>query len=153
MTREERVVYLGNVVHVAGVDGEVSPREGEAIEQVRRELGAQEDELAAALRAVARGEHNLAVVGRLSERIRNLEDMLFVAVCDRRFSGEERPEVMGFAREVGVSQAQLNTVVKEAKERLSSGVSTGNCPSCGKPVPSESKFCPGCGRDLRGAAA
>ncbi len=42
MTGEERVLYPGNVVHVAGVDGEVSPREGEAIEQVRREMGAQD---------------------------------------------------------------------------------------------------------------
>jgi uncharacterized tellurite resistance protein B-like protein len=153
MTREERITYLGNVVQVAGADGEVSPREGEAIERVRKELDASADDLAEALQSVARGTHSIAPVGRFSDRIRNLEDMIFVAVCDGRFSGEEKPEVVSFAREVGVSQTQLNAILKEARERVSPEASSDSlCPGCGKAIPPESRFCPHCGRDLRDAS-
>ena len=154
MTREELITYLGNVIQVAGADGEVSPREGEAIERVREELGVPPDDLAQALQAVARGEHSVTPVGRFSDRIRNLEDMIFVAVCDGRFSGEEKPEVVSFAREVGVSQAQLNGILKEARERVSPEASSDAlCPGCGKAIPPESRFCPHCGRDLRPASS
>jgi uncharacterized tellurite resistance protein B-like protein len=153
MTKEERITYLGNVVHVAGADGEVSPLEGEAIEQVREELGASADDLAEALRAVAAGAHDVMPVGRFSDRVRNLEDMIFVAVCDGRFSGEEKPEVVSFAKEVGVSQTQLNGILKEARERMSpAAASETRCPGCGQTIPPESRFCPACGRDLRGAS-
>ena len=153
MTREERIIYLGNVVHVAGADGEVSPREGEAIERVREDLGAPADDLAEALQSVARGDHGIAPVGRFSDRVRNLEDMVFVAVCDGRFSGAEKPEVVSFAKEVGVSQAQVNRILKEAKDRLSPDAPSGaTCPACGKSIPAESLFCPACGRDLRDAS-
>lgn len=153
MTREERVLYLSNVAQVAGADGKVSPREGEAIERVRKELGARKEELAEALRAVARGGHSIQAVGRFSDRVRNLEDMLLVAVCDGRFSGKEKPEVAAFAKEVGVSQAQLDRVLREAVQRVKAGASAAVCPSCSKPVPPESRFCPGCGADLRASPA
>ncbi len=153
MTRKERIVYLGNVAHVAGADSEVSPKEGEAIEQVRKEMGIPEEDLARALQAVGQGRHSVAPVGRFSDRIRNLEDMVFVAVCDNRFSGDEKPEIVGFAKQVGVSQAQLNEILKEARQRSAPGASGGVCSSCGKTFPAGSKFCPGCGRDLRDGAA
>ncbi len=149
MTRDERIVYLANVARVAGADGKVSPREGEAIERVRVELGARRDDLAEALHAVAHGRHSISPVGRLSEQIRNLEDMVFVAVCDGRLSGEEKPEVLGFAGQVEISQDQLNRILQEAKRRVSSGVPESSCPSCGKSIPSKSRFCPACGVDLR----
>ena len=153
MTKEERIIYLGNVVHVAGADGEVSPREGEAIERVREELGVPADDLAEALRSVARGSHGIAPVGRFSDRVRNLEDMIYVAVCDGRFSDAEKPEIISFAKEVGVSQTQVNLILKEAKGRLSPDASTGTtCPGCAQSIPSESRFCPACGRDLREAS-
>jgi len=149
MTEEERIVYLSNLVHVAGADEAVSRREGEVIERVREEMGAGREEMARALQAVTQGEHTVRPVGRFSEKVRNLEDMILVAVCDDRFTGEEKPEVVAFAKDVGVTQAQLNVILAEARERSHCQEEVGVCPSCGKEIPPGSRFCPGCGADLR----
>ena len=149
MIEQERVSYLCNVARVAGADGEISPEEGQAIERVREEIGASREEMAEALRAVGQEERETVPVGRFSDKIRNLEDMVLVSVCDGRFSGSEKPEILSFAKEVGVSQAQLNEILAEARKRLKPKRNNGSCPACGKPLPPNSKFCPPCGADLR----
>lgn len=149
MIREERVSYLGNVAQVAGEDGEISEEEGRAIERVRKEIGASREELAEALRDVGQGEHETVPVGRFSDRVRNLEDLVLVSLCDGLFSGTEKPEVLSFARQVGVSQVQLNEILAEARKRLQPGTVGASCPACGRPLPPNSKFCPKCGEDLR----
>jgi len=143
------VSYLCNVARVAGADGEISAEEGRAIERVREEIGASREDLAEALRAVGQGAREAVLVDRFSERIRNLEDMVLVSVCDGRFSGSEKPEILSFAKQVGVSQAQLNEILEEARKRLNPDPGDGSCPACGKPLPPNSKFCPKCGADLR----
>ena len=82
MTREEMVLYLANVISIAGVDKEISSNEGEAIESVRQEIGASEMDFKKALNAVAGGDHRITPVGRFSDKIRNLEDMFFTAILN-----------------------------------------------------------------------
>lgn len=149
MIQEERVTYLCNVVQVAGADGEISAGEGKTIERVRKEIGASREELAEALRAVGQGGLEIVPVGRFSERVRNLEDMVFVSLCDGHFSKSEKPEIVSFAKQIGLSQAQLNQIPAEARKRLKPIRGDGSCPACGNPLPPNSRFCPKCGVDLR----
>ena len=96
MTKEEMVLYLANIVLVSSVDGVFNPEEAKAIETIRREIGASENGLKKALSIVGQGEHQITPVGRISDKVRNLEDMVFVSLSDGEFSKSEKPEVLSF---------------------------------------------------------
>jgi len=54
----------------------------------------------------------------ISERIRNLEDMLFLAYCDKALHELEKKILVDFARQIGITQEQINMIRKEAKARF-----------------------------------
>jgi len=96
MDSEDRVLYLANVILISAADGTLSDEEGQAIEKIRQEMGAEEEQLKQALEAVARGGHSLKPVGRFSDRVRNFEDMVFVSLADGEMSKAEKPELLSF---------------------------------------------------------
>lgn len=145
MTNEDKVLYLANVALISAVDGEVNPLEANAIENIRQEIGATEDNLRQALTAVAQGDHQLTPIGRYSERIRNLEDMIVVAIVDGGFTKAEKPEVLSFAKSLKITQEQISEILNESKTRIKSQTAGLECTACGKNIPADSKFCPKCG--------
>ena len=148
MTREEKIRYLANVALIAAVDGALTPAEATAIERVRLEMAASKDDLHAALQTVAKGGYSLEPVGRYSEKVKNLEDMLLVSLSDRDLAGSEKPEILAFAKKINLSQGQLTTIFSETRNRLKSQPLDCLCPSCEKPIPPSSKYCPGCGEPI-----
>lgn len=149
MTNEEKVLYLANCVLIAGVNGEISPLEGEAIEGIREEIGASKDDLSKALNAVAQGNHQVTPVGRFSDKVRNLEDMIYLSISDGELSKSEKPEIISFAKATKISQNQLNEIFSESKLRTKLKKTPMICSSCGKNIPPESKFCPLCGEKVQ----
>ena len=148
MTKEDKVLYLANVALISTVDGEVTPLEADAIENIRQEIGATEHDLQQALTAVARGDHRITPIGRYSERVRNLEDMIVVAIVDGEFTKAEKPDVLSFAKSLKITQEQLSEILTESKNRLKSHKSFTECASCGREIPMDSKFCPKCGSKI-----
>jgi len=145
MNKEDMVPYLANVAFVSVADGAFSPNEAKAIDSIRKEIGAGEQELTEALNIVARGGHKISSVGRFSDKVRNLEDMIFVSLADGNLDKKEKPEILSFAKAIGISQTQLTQLLSEAKLRAKSQSGQIICPSCSKEIPPESKFCPFCG--------
>ena len=145
MTKEDKVLYLANVALISAVDGEISPLEAQAIECVSEEIGATKDDLREALTSVAHGEHQITPVGRFSDKIRNLEDMIFVSLSDGELSKPEKPEVISFAKSIMITQDMITKIVSESKIRLESRKAFMICTSCNNEIPDGSKFCPQCG--------
>jgi len=148
MTREEKIGYLANVALISAVDGVLHPSEATAIEAVRQEMGIGENEMQAALQAVSRGDHVLKPVGRYSDKVRNLEDMMRVSLVDGELAPSEKPEIVAFAKKINLTQDQLTEILSEARPRLKSPHIECRCPSCEKPIPPASKFCPLCGKPV-----
>lgn len=148
MTNEEKVFYLSNLIFVAGVDRVVREIEARTIESIRREIGASESALKKALQAVAHGSHEVTPVGRFSEKVQNLEDMILVAISDGEISKSEKPEILSFAKTIKVSQKQITEILSEAKRRLKLQRATITCASCEKEIPSDSIFCCECGHRI-----
>ena len=143
MNSEDRVLYLANVIFISAADGKLTDEEGEAIEKIRQEIGASEEQLKQALEAVATGKHRPKPVGRFSDRVRNFEDMVFVSLADGEMSKAEKPELLAFAKQIKVTQTQITDILAQTKERvLDAGMA---CASCKKEIPANSKFCPFCG--------
>ena len=145
MNKEDMVPYLANVALISASDGELDPREAQAIDSIRHEIGAGEKEFHEALNVVAQGGHKIRPVGRFSDKVRNLEDMIFVSLSDGNLDKKQKPEILSFAKAIKISQTQLTELLSWAKDRVKPQGGSLKCPSCGKEVPSESKFCPFCG--------
>jgi len=142
------VTYLANVVMVSNVDGHVAPEEEKAIEMVRRGIGAGPEELKQAFEKVEGVKHTITPVGRFSDRARNFEDMLLVALIDSELALPEKTEVLAFAKKIHLSQDQINTILSETRELVEKLEGGGKCPDCGKSQPSGAKFCIACGTPI-----
>jgi hypothetical protein len=109
--------YLGNILLVGTVDGKVETTEGRAIVLILAELGAGIEDLNLAADTINQGKCGLEPVGRFSERVRNLEDMVLVAVADGSLPPEEKDAVLSFARDIRIGQEQLKIIIGEARKR------------------------------------
>ena len=145
MTNEEKLLYLSNIVFIAGTDNIISEAEANTIEMLRQQIGASQSDLKKALHAVNKGEHKLTPFGRFSDNVRNLEDMILVAISDGKISKSEKPEILSFAKTIKISQNQIAEILSETKRRMKSEKATLTCPSCAEEIPPESIFCSHCG--------
>lgn len=145
MNPKDAVPYLANVILISAADGKLGRIEGEAIEAVRKEIGASEEQLKEALETVAQGRHRATPVGRFSERARNFEDMVFVSLANGEISKAEKPELLSFARQIKVTRGQITEILAQARERSKTLAGGPACTSCKREIPPDSKFCPFCG--------
>ena len=145
MNSEDKVLYLANAIFISAADGKLTDEEGEAIERIRQEIGAGEEQLKQALEAVAMGKHRPKPVGRFSDMVRNFEDMVFVSLADGEMSKAEKPELLSFAKQIKVTQTQITDILAQTKERSTVLGAGPACTSCKREIPANSKFCPFCG--------
>ena len=117
MNSSEKIQYLVNVLVLARVDREVAPEEHKLVDVIRRTIGASAQQLQEAWSRAAREGIDLTPFRRLSSRVRNLEDMISMALADHRLVDEERFLLKHAAQKVGVDQDQINLIISEAKAR------------------------------------
>ncbi|MCK4626343.1 MAG: hypothetical protein KAV00_13580 [Phycisphaerae bacterium] len=140
--------YLANVLYVARADGTLHPNEENTAEEIRAELKAKKRDFNQAQKMVSDPNFSLKAVGRYSEKIRNIEDMVFLAFADGELAESEKGLIVQFAREIGITQKQINEVLLEAKSRAKGTETVVPCPSCQKQIPASSRYCPECGAQI-----
>lgn len=148
LSDEEMIAYLANLVAVSRADGTVSPNETLAIEAAQKRIGANKTALRKADTLAQSDVFSPAVVGSFSVRIANLEDMISVSLADGVLDQAEKPVVLAFAKNVGITNEQLQLILTEVRASLKSEEAIRACPSCSAKVPREAKFCPECGGSL-----
>jgi len=141
--------YLANVVFVAKADGVLSPDEEQAIHVIRIALGADNREIQRARTLLSKPRFALTPVGCFSEKVRNVEDMVYLALADGNLAESETQVIIEFAKQVNINQKQIDEIVSEAKVRARGAEQSLPCPSCEEPMPVSSKFCPACGLHRR----
>jgi len=112
MHDKEITTYLANVLYIASQDGRLTSQELAALDEVRRLVGAKRIHVTEATRLVEDSKFIPQSVGTLGAQVRNLEDMVFVVVGER-----EAIEV--FCERIGLTQTQLDQIVREAQVRCS----------------------------------
>ena len=117
MNKEEKIGYLANIYHLLISDGTVDRMEEDVFEQIRREIGAGYFEREGAMEMARKQEFQLRPVGRWSQRIRNLEDMIFAAYCNGVLECAEKKVIKDFASQLGINQTQFDVVKEETKRR------------------------------------
>ena len=152
MKETELIRYLANLRMVAMADGFISKEEKAAIRRIYKEINAKKTDLEEAKRLTEKADYEVTSVGRYSERIRNLEDMLFVALSDNDLSDPEKRVILPFAKAIGAKQEQINTILSESITRFRIYKSTIICPGCGYEIPSDWKYCGECGISIQATA-
>ena len=108
MEEYEVVQYLANVLIVARADGSFGAREDAAMESIRLAIKAKKSELNKASKLAASDDFILVPAGRYSERIRNVEDMIFVALLDGELADKETQVITKFAKKAGCVQEPVS---------------------------------------------
>jgi uncharacterized tellurite resistance protein B-like protein len=152
MNSSELVQYLANVLSIARADGTLSPTEDAALSSIAAEIGAKKKDCRDAERVAAQPDFESRPLGRYSDRVRNIEDMLFVALADGGLSGAEQARILAFAKQIGISQEQIDKIVAEADRRVKAQKGSLVCPKCAARCEGSAKFCPECGAPIQAAA-
>ena len=118
MTEAEQIDYLANLFFVARLDGRVDSGEDALAETMAKGIGAGYLETRKAVDLSATSDYAIRISKRFSERVRNLEDMIHMAYHSDGLDADEKKTIIEFARNIGVTQTQLELVRKEAKKRL-----------------------------------
>ena len=113
--------------------------------KILERLTVDEDTMEEAIKEVARGDYVIMPVGRFSDKIRNLEDMLFVALVDGELSPSEKKEMLGFVKKIGLTNAQVKTILNETKIKINLQMADRKCSQCGTTLTADAKFCTACG--------
>lgn len=142
---EELVMYLANLVSVARIDGSVSPKKSEAVARIQKRMGAKKTELNKAMKLAERDDYKIEPIGHFTDKVQNLEDLLYVSVVDGEIHAQEKTIIVNFAKDIGVTQDQLNLIMGDINRLLASGTARSSCRACGAEAPVITRFCAECG--------
>ena len=145
ITSDLMITYLANIIKISQLDGSLHPGQQEVIGKICQQLDAEENDLAEAIEAVANGGHILTPVGRFSDKIRNLEDMLLVAMIDGELNPSEKDEILAFVKKISLTRDQVRTMLSETRVKIDLQQATVKCARCDAALTPESKFCTACG--------
>ncbi|MDE3042722.1 MAG: zinc ribbon domain-containing protein [Nitrospirota bacterium] len=146
MSDEDKTLYLANVLLVALADENLSPREAAALDEIRKGVDAKKGQLASAKKAIEGGTHSFARVGSFSDQVRNLEDILFVALTDSDLEERELRLIHQYCELVGIHEDQLTVITDETTRRCDATLHSVTCPACSTVASAQSRFCPSCGK-------
>ncbi len=98
MNDEETIKYLANIYYVVASDGEVERIEERVFEEIARDIRAGYLDRKEAMKLAESEGLQMHVAARLSDRIRNLEDMIFAAYCNGTLEPTEKKAVCWAAK-------------------------------------------------------
>ena len=150
LKESDHVPYLANVISMAFADSNLSTAESAAIEEIRTRIGATKSSLTIATKAVQQGEFSQTRVGDFSTQVCNIADMLYISCVDGGLDANEKTMLIDFCKKVGLTQEQLNVMVKEAISRADQTKLKFACPECKAELDASAKFCSACGKSIGG---
>lgn len=117
MNKEEKVGYLANIYQLLNSDGVVDRLEEKAFEEISKGIDAGYFERRSGMELAREDDFQAKAVGRWSDRVKNLEDMLFAAICNGLVDAAEKKLIKEFGSQVGIDQEQFDVIKEETRER------------------------------------
>ncbi|MBF0244063.1 MAG: TerB family tellurite resistance protein [Planctomycetes bacterium] len=117
MNKDEKIAFIANVIAVARADGKLMDQEKQAISRIAAQNQIFQKEVDQGRLLSKSPDFVPEPTGRFSDRIRNLEDMAYVAMSDRDFDPSEKEMVKLFAKRIELSQEQLSIILDQSVAR------------------------------------
>ena len=118
MNDEEQIQYLANIWYVALVDGQAERIEDKMLDVIAKGIKAGYFETIKAKQRGAEEDFTLQYPSRLSDRIRNVEDMLLMAYADKKLESLEKKILIDYANSLDITKEQLAAIQQETKARI-----------------------------------
>ena len=118
MTQDEQIQFLANIYYLARADKDFQVEEDYLLQDIAKSIGAGYLETRKALDLSMAQDFKIKFPARLSDRIKNLEDMLLVAYYDKKLHEMEKKIITAYAKHLDITKEQFETVQREVKERL-----------------------------------
>jgi len=142
------IIYLANIITISRIDGKTIPKVENTLEFIFKNLNIDNDIVDQALKKASRDTYTITPVGRFSDKIKNLEEMLLIALVDGDLTSEEKKVILRFAKSVNITQDQINTILSETCRIIESIGMDPSCQNCGASIISGANFCTSCGNRL-----
>ena len=124
MTQDQQIQYLANVYYIARADENFQVEEDYLLQDIAKSIGAGYLETRKALDLSIAQDFKVTFPARLSDRIRNLEDMLLVAYYDKKLQHMEKEIIVTYAKQLGINKSQFDIIREETKKRLQNRTKT-----------------------------
>ncbi len=118
MTQDEQIQYLANIYYLARADSNFQVEEDYLLQEIAKDIGAGYLETRKALDLSMADGFKIKFPTRLSERLRNLEDMLAVAYYDKKLHEMEKKIITAYAKHLDITKEQFDIIREETKKRL-----------------------------------
>ena len=118
MSDDEKIQYLANIWYVALVDGQTERIEDKMLDVIAKGISAGYFETIKAKERAAKEDFTLQYPARLSDRIRNVEDMLMMAYADKKLESLEKKILIDYANRLDITKEQLAAIQQETKARI-----------------------------------
>jgi len=118
MTQQEQIQYLANLYFLAASDRNFEVEEDYILQDIAKGIGAGYLETRKALDFSGQKDFQVKLPTRYSEKFRCLEDMLFLAMSDKKLDQMEKQIIVTYSKKLGVNQQQLDQIREEAIQRL-----------------------------------
>ncbi|NOZ22002.1 MAG: hypothetical protein GXP25_13050 [Planctomycetes bacterium] len=113
MTGNDAAKYMANLLYVAQLDGALNAKEGAGLDAIRAAIGVTQKDMGDATALLAEKNYQPTPAGRFSDQVRNLEDMIQLAVADGKMVHGEKKAIVAFATRVGVTQEQIDRILRQ----------------------------------------
>ena len=118
MTQNEQIQYLANIYYLARADERFEVEEDYLLQEIAKDIGAGYLETRKALDMSMADGFKIKFPARLSDRIKNLEDMLLVAYYDKKLHEMEKKIILAYTKHLDITKEQFDTIREETKKRL-----------------------------------
>ena len=118
MTQQQQIQYLANIYYLARADGNFEVEEDSLLIKIAEGIGAGYLETRKALDMVLENGFKLKLPERFSNQLRTVEDMMLVAMSDKKLHKNEKKILLAFSKQLVLGQEQIDIIRKQAKTRL-----------------------------------
>lgn len=145
LTNDQWITYLSNIIYVVRIDGKITTSETIAIEEIQKRIGAKKSDLNKASQKAESPDFKIKLVGHFSDKIKNLEDIIYVSLIDGELDENEKLLFIEAASDLKINPEQIDIIISDVKNYLDSKRNSKICANCNSNIDLTARFCPECG--------
>ncbi len=90
MNAQEKIIYIANILYTMRIDGKIDTLEEKAFNLICIERNLKRNDIKDAEQKLSRTDYKPHPVGRFSDQICNIEDMILISLTDGDIQASER---------------------------------------------------------------